>query len=124
MLAEALGEAWILDAAGEMPAALRGAALLWAPCVFPDIDGSPSREERIHALVARAVAAIRGGEAPSAVYTVCQHGMNRSGLLAGLLLRELGMEGDQVVALIREKRPGALSNQAFVRMILRERREG
>jgi hypothetical protein len=39
--------------------------------------------------------------------------MNRSGLVAGLLLRELGMAGTAAVDRIVLRRPGALSNVAF-----------
>jgi hypothetical protein len=117
MVAEAMANAWIIDAAGELPEAVRASAALWVPCVFPDIDASPARVERIHAVVAKVAAAMRGDDAPGAVYTVCQHGMNRSGLFAGLLLREMGMGGEDVVELIRKRRPGALSNLTFVQMI-------
>jgi len=43
----------------------------------------------------------------------CGMGHNRSALVAGLILRYLGMSGEEVVALIREKRHGALYNKAF-----------
>jgi protein-tyrosine phosphatase len=44
--------------------------------------------------------------------------MNRSGLVAGLLLRELGIEGAEAVERIRAARPGALSNLHFREMLL------
>jgi protein-tyrosine phosphatase len=40
-------------------------------------------------------------------------GLNRSALVAGLVLTYLGMEGEDAVALLREKRPGALFNKNF-----------
>jgi protein-tyrosine phosphatase len=40
-------------------------------------------------------------------------GFNRSALVAGLVLTYLGMKGDDAVALVREKRPGALFNDKF-----------
>ena len=43
----------------------------------------------------------------------CGMGHNRSALVAGLILRYLGMEGDEVVTLIRDKRQGALYNRTF-----------
>lgn len=120
MLSGALSASWVIDAAGDMPANLRSATLVWLPCVFADLDSVPLHLDRIHATVRRAADAMRApGQAPDAVYSVCQYGMNRSGLLAGLLLCELGMRGDEAVALIRAKRPGALSNQAFERIIRR-----
>jgi protein-tyrosine phosphatase len=43
----------------------------------------------------------------------CGMGHNRSALVAGLILRYLGMSGDEVVDLIRSKRHGALYNKTF-----------
>jgi protein-tyrosine phosphatase len=43
----------------------------------------------------------------------CGMGHNRSALVAGLILRYLGMSGDEVVSLLRERRQGALYNKAF-----------
>jgi protein-tyrosine phosphatase len=43
----------------------------------------------------------------------CGMGHNRSALVAGLILRYLGMDGDEVVTLIRDKRQGALYNKIF-----------
>jgi protein-tyrosine phosphatase len=40
-------------------------------------------------------------------------GYNRSALVAGLILIELGMNGPQAVARLRERRPGALFNPNF-----------
>jgi hypothetical protein len=121
MVSESMSRSCVIDTAGEMPVEFRGVTGLWVPCVFTDLDSVPPHMDRIHATVKRVAAAIRGGNgAPDAVYTVCQHGMNRSGLLAGLLLRELGMSGIEAVELIRAKRPGALSNLTFRGLIERE----
>jgi protein-tyrosine phosphatase len=40
-------------------------------------------------------------------------GLNRSALIAGLVLTYLGMKGEDAVALLREKRPAALFNENF-----------
>jgi protein-tyrosine phosphatase len=40
-------------------------------------------------------------------------GFNRSALVAGLVLVELGWSGAEAVARLRERRPGALFNTAF-----------
>jgi protein-tyrosine phosphatase len=40
-------------------------------------------------------------------------GFNRSALLAGLILRYLGMSGPEVVEHLRQRRPGALFNEVF-----------
>ena len=47
------------------------------------------------------------------VLTHCSRGFNRSGLVAGLILTELGMSGAEALARIRAKRPGALYNDTF-----------
>ena len=47
------------------------------------------------------------------VLSHCGMGLNRSALVAGLILHKLGMPGRQVVAQIREHRPGALYNEQF-----------
>jgi protein-tyrosine phosphatase len=43
----------------------------------------------------------------------CGMGLNRSALVAGLVLTYLGVKGADAVALLREKRPGALFNDNF-----------
>ena len=40
-------------------------------------------------------------------------GYNRSALVAGLIMIELGMPVPEVVARLRERRPGALYNEGF-----------
>ena len=49
----------------------------------------------------------------------CQVGMNRSGLVTALALREAGMTSKEAIALIREKRdPLCLSNRTFEEWLL------
>jgi protein-tyrosine phosphatase len=47
------------------------------------------------------------------VLSHCGMGYNRSALVAGLILIELGIPGEEVVARLRERRPGALFNDGF-----------
>ena len=47
------------------------------------------------------------------VLSHCGMGYNRSALMAGLILIELGMPGSEVVSRLRERRPGALFNDGF-----------
>src|SRR4051812_14009725 len=47
------------------------------------------------------------------VLSHCGMGYNRSALVAGLIMIELGMPGAEVVARLRERRPGALFNDGF-----------
>ena len=43
----------------------------------------------------------------------CGMGYNRSAFVAGLIMIEMGMSGPEVVARLRERRPGALFNDGF-----------
>lgn len=108
-----LGRAWIVDCAGDMPPAWRPAALLWLPLVFADLDVPLTPSLRLDETVARLASAIAAPSPPPAIYIMCTHGMNRSGLVTGLLLRTLGIAGDEAIARVRAARPGALSNQHF-----------
>jgi hypothetical protein len=114
-----LSRSWVVDCAGDMPSAHRTAAGLWVACVFADIDGPLSPSLRLDDVVERASYAARtGAGAPERIYVMCTHGMNRSGLVAGLLLRALGVAGAEAVDRIRLARPGALSNHHFRDMVL------
>jgi hypothetical protein len=53
---------------------------------------------------------IRSGQR---VLSHCGMGFNRSALLAGMILIELGMDGPAAVERLRERRPGALFNERF-----------
>ena len=53
---------------------------------------------------------------PTRLYVMCQQGMNRSGLLAGLILRALGISADDALAAIAT-RPGALTNRTYADLI-------
>lgn len=117
--AAALKTSWIIDCAGEMPAWYRAQVGRWVPCVFADIDSRPSQLSRIEAVVRDAASVVGSDSAPSDIIIVCQQGMNRSGLLSGMLLRAVGFAGHEAVDRIVERRPGALSNLTFRQIILR-----
>lgn len=52
------------------------------------------------------------------VLTRCQAGLNRSGVIAGLAMVQLGYTGDDAVQIIRAKRsPWALCNESYARFI-------
>jgi protein-tyrosine phosphatase len=58
------------------------------------------------------------------VLVTCWAGRNRSGVLAGLALCELGVPGMRAASLIRLLRAGALSNPYFLRMVVRSSAHG
>jgi len=47
------------------------------------------------------------------VLSHCGMGFNRSALVAGLILVNLGMSGEEAFQVLRSKRPGALFNEVF-----------
>ena len=77
---------------------------------FEDDDQSLPNVKKLHAIADLAASLIREGHR---VLAHCNMGFNRSGLVAGLILRSLGMPGDAAVTRIRERRPGALYNDRF-----------
>jgi protein-tyrosine phosphatase len=102
-----------------MDPSFRSSTGRWLACVFPDLDGPLASSNRVAEVVQLTLDTIAsGGDAPERVYVMCQHGMNRSGLVAGLLLRGLGVEPRETVERIRRARPGALANDHFRLMVL------
>src|SRR5262249_48887541 len=71
----------------------------------------------------RAVARLAASLVPAGdrVLSHCGMGLNRSALMAGLILVELGMSGPAAVARLRERRPGALYNDGFAAFLEAQR---
>jgi hypothetical protein len=65
---------------------------------------------KLHALAQLGALLVQQGHR---VLSHCGMGHNRSALLAGLILTYLGMPGADAVALLRQKRQGALYNKIF-----------
>ena len=99
-----------------MPSAHRAAATRLIDCVFADNEETTPGFLRVQELVREIGAAGTSGE-PLAIYLVCSQGLNRSGLLTGLVLRQLGFSANETVARIRAARPGSLANHAYERLI-------
>ena len=81
---------------------------------FDDDDRSLPNVTKLRAIAELAASLIREGHR---VLTHCNMGFNRSGLVAGLILKSLGMPGDAAVTRIRERRPGALYNDRFAQYV-------
>jgi len=77
---------------------------------FPICDEDLPDLNKLHALAKLGARLVANGEK---VLAHCGMGFNRSALVAGLVLTYLGMKGEDAVALLREKRPGALFNENF-----------
>lgn len=119
---EDVRDAWVVDLAGDLPLAQREAAALWLPRVFADLEDTPANLARLRELAATIAGALRGERtllaptAPARVYVLCGHGLNRSGLVTGLLLRALGLDAAEAAAAIAT-RPGALNNRTYARLV-------
>jgi len=77
---------------------------------FDDDDRLLPSLTKLRAIAQLAASLVREGHT---VLSHCSGGFNRSGLVAGLILTELGMSGAEALTRIRAKRPGALYNDTF-----------
>ena len=77
---------------------------------FPIYDEELPDPARLEAVALMGAYLVRSGHH---VLSHCGMGFNRSALVAGKILYELGMSGEAVVERLRERRPGALFNDTF-----------
>ncbi len=77
---------------------------------FPIYDEDLPDLAKLHGVARLGASLVASGHK---VLSHCGMGFNRSALVAGLILRYLGMSGPEVVSHLRQKRPGALFNQVF-----------
>ena len=113
------GEEWdaVIDLVVERePVPEAGMYVRWAlrdEPIEPDIDQLVALADLIRDL----------RRAGKRVLVHCAGGINRSSLLAGASLIRDGVDPDEVITLLRERRPGALNNTTFER-VLREKLPG
>jgi hypothetical protein len=77
---------------------------------FPIKDEGLPGLHKLHAIARLGAELMREGER---VLVHCEMGLNRSALLAGLMLVYTGLSGADAVALLQARRPGALYNERF-----------
>jgi hypothetical protein len=77
---------------------------------FPIEDDDLPTLHKLHALARLGAQLMREGER---VLVHCEMGLNRSALLAGLMLVCTGLSGEEAVARLQDRRPGALYNRRF-----------
>ncbi len=77
---------------------------------FPIFDENLPDLDRLHGIAQLGARLVRSGQP---VLSHCGAGFNRSALVAGLILVELGWSGAEAVKRLRERRPGALFNETF-----------
>jgi hypothetical protein len=82
---------------------------------FPIYDEDLPDLVKLHGIARLGAELVRSGHK---VLSHCGMGLNRSALVAGLILTNLGMSGKDAVELIRSKRPGALFNETFEAYLL------
>jgi len=82
---------------------------------FPIFDEELPDTARLDAVSILGAHLVRSGHR---VLSHCGMGFNRSALVAGRILHQLGMPGELVVQRLRERRPGALFNDVFAEHLL------
>ena len=82
---------------------------------FPIFDEELPNLAKLHGIAALGAKLVGQGHR---VLSHCGMGFNRSALVGGLILNQLGLPGDDVVARIRERRPGALFNERFAEYLM------
>jgi hypothetical protein len=91
-----------------IPTCVNGCLYVYFP--LDDDNEGALPEGRLRAIAKLAASLIGQGHR---VLSHCGMGFNRSALVAGLILIELGMSGPDAIAKIRSRRPGALYNERF-----------
>ncbi|HSK76980.1 MAG TPA: dual specificity protein phosphatase [Thermoanaerobaculia bacterium] len=81
---------------------------------FPIYDEDLPDMAKLLAVARLGASLVRSGHR---VLSHCGMGFNRSALVAGLILMDMGMSGPEVVSHLRSKRPGALFNEVFARYL-------
>jgi hypothetical protein len=107
----------VIDLEGGLDGCIPGLSnhCLYVYFPFDDDDQVLPSMVKLHAIARLAATLIREGHA---VLSHCGMGYNRSAFVAGLILIELGMSGNDAVARLRERRPGALFNDGFASYLM------
>ena len=81
---------------------------------FPIYDEDLPDTAKLIAVARLGASLVRSGHR---VLSHCGMGFNRSALVAGLILMDMGMSGPEVVTYLRQRRPGALFNEVFAQYL-------
>jgi len=110
-----LGIDVVIDLDGDVDHGVPTAADAFLYVYLPIHDGGMPNIDRLHAVARLGASLVANGHR---VLSHCGMGLNRSALVAGLILMTQGMTGPQVVAQLRQRRTGALFNEVFARYLL------
>jgi hypothetical protein len=100
----------VIDLEGDLDHGVPTAADAFLYVYLPIHDGALPNLDRLHAVARLAADLVAKSHR---VLSHCGMGLNRSALVAGLILMFGGMTASAAVARLRERRPGALFNEAF-----------
>ncbi len=87
---------------------------------FPFSDADLPDLPKLQAVAQFAATLVNAGQK---VLCHCAMGFNRSALVAGLVLKQMGLSGQEALDLLRRQRPGALYNEAYASYLLRTETE-
>ena len=100
----------VIDLEGDVDHGVPTAADAFLYVYLPIHDGALPNLDRLRAVARLGAQLVANGHR---VLSHCGMGLNRSALVAGLILMEGGMSGTQVIEHLRARRPGALFNEVF-----------
>lgn len=106
-----LGITTVIDLEGDIDHGVPTAADQFLYIYLPIHDGDLPQLDRLHSIATMAAELMRKGHR---ILSHCGLGLNRSALMAGLILMKTkGLTGSQVVEHLKARRPGALYNDVF-----------
>jgi len=106
-----LGITTLIDLEGDIDHGVPTAADEFLYIYLPIHDGALPQLDRLHAIASLGAELVRKGHR---VLSHCGMGLNRSALVAGLILMQThGFTGDEVVKHLQSRRRGALYNDVF-----------
>ncbi|MBC7785327.1 MAG: dual specificity protein phosphatase family protein [Burkholderiales bacterium] len=100
----------VIDLEGDIDHGVPTEANKFLYVYLPIHDAEMPDMDRLHGVAKMCAELIRRGDR---VLSHCGIGLNRSALMAGLILMYLGMKGEDAVKRIQQRRPGALYNEKF-----------
>jgi hypothetical protein len=105
----------VVDLEGDVDHGVPTAADAFLYVYLPIHDGDLPNLDRLHAVGRLGAELVGRGHA---LLSHCGMGLNRSALVAALILMHQGMTGPQAVERLRARRPGALFNEVFANYLL------